>query len=70
MAENLMSGLLEEMNRVRELIKEYEHPIMKGAGFLGASMMKIGIQNAERAISSGDVVQMLVCYDALKKNTG
>lgn len=70
MSENLMDGLISEMNRVRELIKEYEHPMLKGAGFVAASFMKIDIQNAEKAISSGDVVQMLVCYDELKKNTG
>ena len=70
MAENLMSGLLEEMNRVRELIKEYEHPMLKGAGFLGAAFMKISIQNAERAISENDVVKMLICYEDLKSHTG
>lgn len=46
MSENLMDGLFSEMNRVREIIKEYEHPIMKGAGFLAASLMKIDIQRA------------------------
>jgi hypothetical protein len=28
---NLMDGLFHEMNRVREIIKEYEHPMLKGA---------------------------------------
>lgn len=70
MAENLMDGLLSEMNRVRELIKEYEHPIMKGAGAFAAAFMKIDIQQAEKSISSGDVVEMLFCYEKLKSHTG
>lgn len=68
MAENLMDDLFSEMNRVREIIKEYEHPIMKGAGFLAASLMKIDIQRAEKAIRDNDVIQMLVAYEKLKEN--
>ena len=67
MAENLMDGLFSEMNRVRELIKEYEHPALNGAGVFGAAFMKIDIQKAEQAIKDNDVIAMLQCYQALKE---
>jgi len=70
MAENLMDGLLSEMNRVREIIKEYEHPSLNGAGMLAATLMKIDIQNAEIAISNGNVISMLQAYSKLKENEG
>jgi hypothetical protein len=62
---NLMDGLLKEMNRVRELITEYKS-LPGGAGMLGASLMAINIQMAEKAISNGDVIEMLVQYEKLK----
>lgn len=67
MSENLMDGLLSEMNRVREIIKEYEAPELNGAGFLAASMMKMDISKAERSISSENVIDMLLCYENLKE---
>lgn len=66
---NLIEGLQVEMNRVRELIAEYE-ALPGGVGFIGASMMKISIQNAEKAIASGDVVKELQAFEDLKKCTG
>lgn len=66
---NLMDGLLDEMNRVRELISEYKS-LPGGVGFIGASLMEIEIKKAEKSISSGDVVAMLVCYQSLKDCTG
>lgn len=67
MAENLMDGILSEMNRVRDIIKEYEHPALNGAGNLAAALMKVDIKNAERAISSANVIDMLVAYEKLKE---
>ncbi len=67
MAENLMDGLLSEMNRVRELIKEYEHPALNGAGRFASAFMKIDIQNAETSIKENDVVKMLQAYSKLKE---
>lgn len=64
-SQNLMDGLFEEMNRVRDIIKEYDS-LPNGAGFIGSSLMKIDIQNAERAISNNDVIQMLKAYESLK----
>lgn len=65
MAENLIDALLKEMNRVRELIKLYEG-LPDNAGWFGASLMKVAIQKAEKAISSGDVIQELKVYEELK----
>lgn len=66
---NLSSAIFDEMNRVRELIKEYES-LPDGAGFFGASTMKVSIQRAEKAISDSDVVAILVAYEDLKNCTG
>ncbi len=67
MSENLMDGLFSEMNRVRELIKQYEAPELNGAGVFAAVLMKQSIANAEASIKSNDVVQMLHCYSKLKE---
>lgn len=64
--QNLMDGLLSEMNRVREVIKLYEDPELNGAGMLGAMLMKKAIAEAESAIGHGDVVEMLRQYENLK----
>lgn len=63
---NLMEGIIDEMNRVREIIKEYEHPALNGAGNLAAAFMKYDIKEAEKSMSKGDVIQMMVMYDKLK----
>ena len=65
MAKILMEGLLLEMNRVRDLITIYSG-LPGGVGFIPASLMKRDIQDAERAISTGDVIQMLICFKKLK----
>ena len=61
-----MDGILEEMNRVRKIIKEYEDPELKGAGMFAATMMKQDIRTAESIISNGDVIEMLGIYEKLK----
>lgn len=68
MAENLMDGLLSEMNRVREIIKEYEDSSLNGAGAFAAAMMKSEIQQAEEAIKELDTLKMMLIYDILKQN--
>ena len=64
---NLMDGLFSEMNRVREVIKEYEHPDLNGAGKIAATFMKIDIAAAEASIKENDVVKMLQAYTKLKE---
>ena len=66
---NLIEGLHKEMNRVRELIKEYE-ALPDGVGFIGSSIMKVSVSQAEKAIEDGDVVAELRAYEDLKKSTG
>ena len=69
-ATNLMQGLLEECNRVREIIKEYERPELNSAGALAAMMMKQSIENAEEAMGVGDAIAMLMAYEDLKRFEG
>jgi len=61
---NLIEGLQEQMNRVRELLKEYEE--IGPAGVFGTIMLKAEIKNAEASIASGDTIRMLQCYESLK----
>ena len=67
--QTLPEGLLEEMNRVRELITEYKS-LHNGAGMIGAGLMTVSIRLAEKAISEGNVIEMLVQYENLKSHTG
>jgi hypothetical protein len=62
---NLVEGLLEQMNRCRELAIQYD-ALPDNVGAFGAAMIKQDIENAEKAMSSGDTVEMLRCYEALK----
>lgn len=64
--QNLMDGLFSEMNRVREIIKEYEMPELNGAGIFAATLMKQAIANAENSIKENDVIKMLSAYSELK----
>lgn len=62
--ENLMDGIMNELNRNRELLKEYE--AIGSAGMFGAHFIKRAINNGEAAIREGDVIKMLTAYSALK----
>ena len=61
---NLIEGLQSEMNRVREIIVEYEQI---PAGQFAAGMMKFAIKNAEETIATGDTVGMMDAIRALKE---
>lgn len=65
MAQNLMDGLFEEMNRCRELLKMYEE--IGQPGLFGATMIKRDIAYAELSIRENDVIKMIEAYDALKE---
>ena len=64
--ENLMGGLLRELNRNRELLKGYEE--IGPAGLFGATMIKQSIANGEKAIAEGDVVKMIEAFKDLEES--
>lgn len=61
--DNLMSGLLREIGRVRAIADEYEK---FEAGKFAAAFMRKDIDDAQTAISDGDVVAMIRLFNALK----
>lgn len=63
--ENLIEGLQRQMNRVREIINEYES-LPGGAGLLAAGFMKGSIQRAEKSIATGDTIAMMAAYKDLE----
>lgn len=62
--QNLLTALMDELDRNRELLKEYE--AIGPAGAFGSIFIKTAIRNGENAIRSGDVIQMLQAYSELK----
>lgn len=62
--ENLTEGLLREMDRCRELARQYES--IGPAGWFGRANIVASIKAAEGAIASGDAVEMLRCYERLQ----
>lgn len=66
MTESLGEALPKEQARVRELIRQYRDPILGGAGEIAARMMEVSLQAADKAIMSGDVVEMIRVYEDLK----
>lgn len=65
--ENLMEGLLKEIDRVKDIIKDYEAPELKGAGMFAATLMKQDVKRAQETITNNDVVEMLRYYQKLKE---
>lgn len=63
--QNLMEGLLDEMNRVRECIKVYD-ALPKNAGTFASLVLGAVVKAAEIAIKKGDVIKMLQTYNELK----
>lgn len=61
---SLGEALPSEIERVQELIKEYESVPM---GHLAANMMKADVKIAHTAMMEGDIVRMLQVYEALKE---
>lgn len=59
-----MDGLFAEMNRAREVKKEYDK-IPQGT--FGSRMIQLAINDAEQAIKDNDVVAMLKAYATLKE---
>ena len=65
MNKNLIEGLQDEMNRVRDIIKVYEE-VSGGAGIFAITMMKASIKEAEKSMAEGDVIEEMKCYESLK----
>ena len=61
---NLVEGIQQECNRVREIIPLYES--IGPAGAFGAAMLKQAIREGEAAIASGDALRCLAAYESLK----
>lgn len=65
---NLIEGIQEEQKRIRELKPLYEE--IGPEGMFGLSIINQALDQADKAIASGDVIEMLVVYKELKKVTG
>jgi hypothetical protein len=66
MTENLPEALVREIERNRELLKEYKS--IGVAGNFGARMIDYCINNAVEALASGDVIEMVKAYESMKEN--
>ena len=64
MSDSLGTSILEEQNRARKVLTEYEN--IGPAGIFGAAVIKASIKQSEEAVASGDVVSMVVAYRDLK----
>jgi len=62
---NLAESLLNEIERNRELLEAYR---AIPTGMFGAAMIDVDIKNAVNALASGDALEMLKAYEALKNN--
>ena len=61
---NLMEGILQELERNRELLQDYED--IGQPGQFGASIIAAAIKQTENAIMEEDTVEMLRCYKYLQ----
>ena len=61
--ESLAEALPKEQKRVREVLSYYKE--IGPAGQLGAIMIESALQHADKATTSGDVIQMIKAYKAL-----
>ena len=61
---NLIEGLLEQSNRVRDIIKIYDDTPNGGTAAL---MMRNSIARAEKAIETGDTIEMMLCFTDLEE---
>lgn len=62
----LVTALSDELNRNREILKEYEK--IGPVGAFGAAFIKQSIAKGREALNSGDVTAMLYAYNDLKEN--
>lgn len=62
--DNIVSGIQQQCERLRTTVLP-EYDAIPTGGF-GAAMIRADIKHAERAIASGDVLDMLRVYKTLK----
>ena len=67
-ATNLAEALPKECARVRVVLGHYKG--IGSAGAFGALMIEQDLQLADRAMASGDVVEMMRAYQTLKEIEG
>ena len=63
MTQNLIEGLVRELNRCKDVLKIYEEI---SEGKFGAAMIKQSITTAEKAMVEGDTVAMISSLKDLK----
>lgn len=63
--ETLGEALPKEQARVREVLGHYKE--IGPAGAFGAAMIEQSLQQADRAVMSGDVVAMMAAYKDLQE---
>ena len=68
MSKSLAEALPAEMARVRTVLGHYLE--IGPVGQFGASFIERDLQAADKAVMSGDVVEMLRAYEALKQING
>ena len=62
--ETLGDSLPKEQARARELLDTYKN--IGPAGAFGAAMIEQALQRADKAVISGDLVEMIQAYKVLK----
>lgn len=67
-SDSLATALPKEQARVREVLGHYKE--IGSAGFFGAIMIERSLRNADAAVMSGDVIQMITAYKDLQEITG
>ena len=65
MTKFLTDGLLSQISRIRDLITAYNR-LPDGAGLKTATLMNTYVQTAEKAIATGNIIKMLICFRKLK----
>lgn len=62
---NLADGIAKEIKRVTEILTQY-HELPNNAGLIGSMMIKHDLDEATKALASGDIIKILQCYETLK----
>ena len=64
MSDSLSDALPKELARVREVLGHYKE--IGAAGVFGAAMIEQSLSAADKAIISGDIVEMITAYKDLQ----